>query len=81
LSPGDFAPHPGRAYQRDLLRAEDFEEALRAAAVVGSDFQQQLAGAAIRPEDWTHGSSRQRQEWLTTGFEQGRPSACDTFGQ
>ena len=67
-------------YQRGQLRAGDFEEALRAAAVVGSDFQQHLAGAAIRPEEWTHGSSRQRQEWLTTGFVQGNPSACDTSG-
>jgi predicted metalloprotease len=47
---------------------------------VGSDFQQHLATGTIRPEDWTHGSSRQRQHWLTIGFEQGRPSACDTFG-
>jgi uncharacterized protein len=67
-------------YQRAQLSRDDFAEALRAAAVVGSDFQQHLAGRAIRPEDWTHGSSRQRQHWLTTGFEQGTPSACDTFG-
>jgi predicted metalloprotease len=66
-------------YVRGQLRDDDLADALRAAAVVGSDFQQHLAGAAIRPEDWTHGSSRQRQQWLTTGFEQGRPSACDTF--
>jgi predicted metalloprotease len=68
------------SYQRGDLRESDFEDALRAAAVVGSDFQQRLAGATITPEDWTHGSSRQRQQWLTTGFEQGRPDACDTFG-
>jgi predicted metalloprotease len=67
-------------YARGQLRQEDFEDALRAAAVVGNDFQQQLATGTISPEDWTHGSSRQRQHWLTTGFEQGRPSACDTFG-
>jgi predicted metalloprotease len=66
-------------YQRGQLAAQDFEDALRAPAVVGDDFQQHLAKGTIRPEDWTHGSSRQRKHWLTTGFEQGKPSACDTF--
>jgi uncharacterized protein len=66
-------------YHRGQLRPEDFADALRAAAVVGNDFQQHLATGTIRPEDWTHGSSRQRQHWLTTGFEQGTPSACDTL--
>jgi uncharacterized protein len=68
------------SYQRGQLTAADVEDALRAAAVVGSDFQQHLATGTIRPEDWTHGSSRQRQHWVTIGFEQGRPAACDTFG-
>ncbi len=67
-------------YQRDQLDAADFEDALRAAAVVGDDFQQRRATGTITPEDWTHGSSQQRQHWLTTGFEQGTPGACDTFG-
>jgi uncharacterized protein len=66
-------------YRRGQLRASDLADALRAAAVVGNDFQQRLATGTVRPEDWTHGSSRQRQEWLTTGFEQGRPAACATF--
>jgi uncharacterized protein len=68
------------SYQRGELTAKDFEDALRAAAVVGDDFQQGQAGGTITPETWTHGSSAQRQHWLTTGFEQGTPSACDTFG-
>jgi uncharacterized protein len=67
-------------YRRGQLTAHDFEEALRAAAVIGDDFQQANATGTITPEDWTHGSSAQRQHWLTTGFEQGKPSACDTFG-
>jgi uncharacterized protein len=66
-------------YQRGSLSAEDVRDALNAAAVVGNDFQQYQASGTIRPEDWTHGSSRQRQHWLTTGLEQGKPSACDTF--
>jgi uncharacterized protein len=67
-------------YQRGQLSQADFEDALRAAAVVGSDFQQRRATGTVTPEDWTHGSSQQRQQWLTTGFQQGQPSACDTFG-
>jgi hypothetical protein len=68
------------AYHRDELTAADFEDALRAAAVVGDDFQQASATGTIRPETWTHGSSAQRRHWLTVGFEQGDPAACDTFG-
>jgi predicted metalloprotease len=67
------------SYQRDELNAEDFADALRAAAIVGDDFQQRSATGTITPETWTHGSSAQRQHWLTVGFEQGRPGACDTF--
>jgi predicted metalloprotease len=67
-------------YRRGQLSQADIEDALRAAAVVGDDFQQRAATGTIKPEDWTHGSSRQRQQWLTTGLDQGKPAACDTFG-
>ena len=67
-------------YQRAQLAPGDIEDALRAAAIVGSDFQQKRATGTITPEDWTHGSSAQRQHWLTVGIEQGAPAACDTFG-
>jgi predicted metalloprotease len=66
-------------YQRDQLTQADLDDALRAAAVVGSDFLQLSATGMIRPEDWTHGSSSQRLHWLTVGFEEGSPGACDTF--
>jgi predicted metalloprotease len=66
-------------YERGQLTEPDFEDALRAAAVVGDDFQQRRATGTIAPHDWTHGSSAQRQHWLTTGFDQGEPGACDTF--
>jgi predicted metalloprotease len=49
------------SYQRGQLSQTDIEDALRAAAVVGDDFQQRRATGTVRPEDWTHGSSRQRQ--------------------
>jgi predicted metalloprotease len=68
------------SYQRGQVSQEDIADALRAAAGVGDDFTQLRATGTIVPEDRTHGSSAQRQQWLTTGFEQGRPGACDTFG-
>jgi predicted metalloprotease len=66
-------------YRRGQLSQADFEDALRAATVVGDDFQQRASSGVIAPDDWTHGSSQQRTHWLTVGFEQGRPGACDTF--
>jgi predicted metalloprotease len=67
------------AYRRGALTAADFEDALAAAAVIGDDFLQHRTTGTITPHDWTHGSSAQRQHWLTTGFVEGRPAACDTF--
>jgi predicted metalloprotease len=68
-------------YQRGELSDADLRNALDAAAVVGDDFLQNASGQSRPPEEWTHGSSAQRQQWLTTGFTEGRPEACDTFNQ
>jgi predicted metalloprotease len=65
--------------QRNLLEDGDLAEALKAAAAVGDDFISQVSGRPVAPEEWTHGSSSQRQHWLTVGFEKGTPDACDTF--
>jgi predicted metalloprotease len=70
------------AYRRGALSQTDFADALRAAAVVGDDFLARATmGVERPPESFTHGTSAQRQQWLTTGFEQGRPEACDTFAR
>ena len=69
------------SYQRGEISSAAIADALNAAAVVGDDFQQKGATGTITPETWTHGSSAQRQHWLTVGYEQGRPAACDTFAQ
>jgi predicted metalloprotease len=67
------------AYTRALLQPGAIEQALHAAAVVGDDFLTQVKGGQVEPENWTHGSSAQRQRWFTAGFDSGSPAACDTY--
>jgi uncharacterized protein len=52
---------------------------LRAAAVVGDDFQRNQAGVELAPVTWTHGSSAQRVHWLSAGTDTGLPADCNTF--
>jgi predicted metalloprotease len=65
--------------QRQVLEAGDVEEGLAAAAAVGDDRVQRMAGEGVHPEVFTHGSSEQRVGWFKRGLESGRPETCDTF--
>ncbi len=67
--------------QRNLLDADDMDEALRAASAIGDDRIQRQAGRAVNPETWTHGSAQQRSYWLRHGYDTGDIGACDTFAQ
>ena len=65
--------------QRGLLEAGDVDEAMNAAAAVGDDRIQRMAGRRVNPEKWTHGSAAERSTWFRRGFDSGQVSSCDTF--
>ena len=67
------------AAQRKLLDPGDAEEGLRAAAAVGDDRIQKMAGRRVSPESFTHGSAAERTRWFRRGLETGSLQACDTF--
>jgi uncharacterized protein len=61
------------------LTRQDIQEALGAAQSIGDDRIQETTQGRVTPENWTHGSSEQRQSWLARGIEGGSPNSCDTF--
>lgn len=71
---GVWAHHAQRS--RQVLEQGDIEEALNAAAQIGDD---KLTGGAVRPENFTHGTSAQRVTWFKRGIRSGRMADCNTF--
>ena len=66
-------------YQRGLIGPEEIDQAINAAGAIGDDNLQRAAVGRIDPAQWTHGSSAQRQHWLTTGYDTGDTASCNTF--
>ena len=58
----------------------DVEAALQTASAIGDDRLQKQARGYVVPDSFTHGTSAQRQRWFSTGFKEGKVSACNTFG-
>jgi hypothetical protein len=61
------------------LESGDLEEGLKTANAIGDDALQRRGGGRVSPEQFTHGSSAQRVEWLRRGYQSGDPAQCDTF--
>ncbi|MEX8495521.1 neutral zinc metallopeptidase [Sphaerotilus sp.] len=64
---------------KSFLETGDLEEALNAASQIGDDTLQRNAGARVRPESFTHGTSQQRVTWFKRGLQNGQIAQCDTF--
>ena len=58
---------------------EQLSSAIDAAAAIGDDHIQESAGMDVSPEKFSHGSSAQRMDALTTGYETGDFYACNTW--
>jgi len=61
------------------LEAGDLEEAINCASKIGDDYLQKKAHGYAVPESFNHGTSQQRQKWLTKGLRTGDINQGDTF--
>ncbi|QWF80172.1 KPN_02809 family neutral zinc metallopeptidase [Amycolatopsis sp. CA-230715] len=60
---------------------DDLKRALDTASRIGDDYiQTKLGGGRVDRSKFTHGTSKQREKWFTTGYSTGDPARCDTFG-
>ena len=74
---GVWANHANAKWK--ILDPGDIQKALATAAAIGDDRLQTAARGYAVPDSFTHGSSAQRQKWLTAGLKSGDINACNTF--
>jgi uncharacterized protein len=74
---GVWANHANDKWR--ILQPGDVEKALATAQAIGDDRLQTAARGYAVPDSFTHGSSAQRQKWLTAGLKSGDINDCDTF--
>ncbi len=66
---------------KNVIKAEDIEEALTAANAIGDDNIQKQTQGRVVPDAFTHGTSAQRVYWFKKGYETGDMNQGNTFDQ
>ena len=66
---GVWAYHAQKSKQ--ILESGDIGEAIDAAQAIGDDTLQRQSTGRVRPDAFTHGSSKQRVKWFTHGLKTG----------
>jgi predicted metalloprotease len=61
------------------LTAADVQQGIDTAGKIGDDVLQKRSGNPVNPNEFTHGTAAQRQQWFSTGYNSGSPDQCDTF--
>ena len=63
--------HYGQKKFKNFLETGDIEEAMNAANKIGDDTLQRKATGTVRPDKFTHGTSKQRMKWFMEGLKSG----------
>lgn len=76
---GVWAAHADQKWH--VLQPGDVENAMNTAGAIGDDRLQKASRGSVVPDNFTHGSSAQRQQWLNTGLKSGKVDSCNTFAR
>ncbi len=68
-------------YEKKYLDEGDIDLALEAAEAVGDDNIQRRFQGDVRPDTFTHGTSKQRKEWFMRGYQSGDVGQGDTYSE
>ena len=68
-------------HSKDQIKIDqgDIQQAMTTASAIGDDKLQQQSQGRVVPDSFTHGSSAQRIQWFTQGWQSGSVKTCNTF--
>ncbi|MEV1145307.1 neutral zinc metallopeptidase [Micromonospora sp. NPDC049799] len=61
------------------ITEQDIQQGVDTAEKIGDDAISERANRPVNKDEFTHGSSAQRRDWFTRGYDSGDPKTCDTF--